>query len=212
MKKLSIYITEKINPLKKNESGIIVFDIDDTLLKSNSETIKVYKTNPITKERIALTTDEFAKDPDAAEHEDWFDYSDFKDESKVYKSIIEGTPIVKNLRILDAYIAAGYHFCFLTARSCEDTIKHAMREFLRYKDENGHLRELEDKFKENMSAAINDKYKDYPGNTTPEKKANVLRKLCSQYDKVIFVDDDIKNIELAKSLKMNNLKIVKAQK
>ena len=212
MKQLSTYIIEKINPLRKDESGIIVFDIDDTLLKSNSSIIKVYKTDPKTGKRTALTTDEFAKDPDAAQHEDWFDYSDFRDEAKVYRSIVEGTPIVRNLRILDAYITAGYHFCFLTARSCEETIKHAMREFIRYKDESGHLKELEDKFKENMSAAINDKYKDYPGSTTPEKKANVLRKLCKEYDKVIFVDDDIKNVNLAKSLKMDNLKIIKAQK
>ena len=212
MKSLTSYIFESIAHLKKNETGIIAFDIDDTLLRSNSDIIKIYKNDPNTGKRVALTTDEFAKDPDAKYHEDWFDYSDFKDESKVYRSIIEGTPILRNLKILDAYILAGYHFCFLTARSCEETIKHALREFIRYKDENGHLRELQDKFKDNLSAAISDKYKEYPGNTTAEKKANVLKRLCNEYDKVIFVDDDIKNVEMAKSLNLYNLKIIKAQK
>jgi phosphoglycolate phosphatase-like HAD superfamily hydrolase len=198
--------------LKRNETGIIVFDIDDTLLKANSDIIKIYKKDPSTGKKVALSTEDFAKDPDVITHPNWFDCSDFDNEEKVYRSIVEGTPIVKNLKILDAYIKAGYHFCFLTARGCEETVKNALREFVRYKDESGQLHELADKFKEHMSAAVNDKYKGYPGTTDAEKKANVLRNLCNEYDKVIFVDDDIKNVEMAKSLKLNNLKIIKAHK
>ena len=212
MKTLLDYISEAIKPLPDSVSGLVVFDIDDTLLKVKPDSIKIYKKNPDTGEEKALSTDEFALDPDVMDHKDWFDYRDFNDETKVYNSIIEGTPLIKNLRIMDAYIKAGYHFCFLTARGCEDTIKKAIRDFLRYKDEDGNLKELEDIYKETLSHAINDRCKDYPGKTDAEKKANVLKELCKKYDKVIFVDDDTKNIQYARGLQLDNLKVIQAWK
>ena len=117
MKSLQQYITETIKHLPKNLRGLIVFDIDDTLLKADDSLIKIYKTEP-GKETIALTTAEFAKDPDADDisKSSWFDFSDFGNPDKVYKSIIQGTPLIKNLKIMDSYLNAGYKFCFLTAR------------------------------------------------------------------------------------------------
>ena len=100
----------------------------------------------------------------------------------------------------------------MTARGCEDTIKAALKEFLRYKDENGNLRELENIFKEKYSHAINDQYKNYPGKTDAEKKANVLKELCQKFDKVIFVDDNPKNLQHARGLKLKNLKVLQAWK
>lgn len=212
MKSLTKYINEKINELPNGVRGIVVFDIDDTLLRCDPDSIHVYKKDPFTGEETALTTAEFALDPDAHDHKDWFDYREFNDEEKVYQSILKGTPILKNLKLMDAYIKAGYKFCFLTARGCEDTIKSALREFLRYKDENGNLRELENIFKEKYSHAINDQYKDYPGDTDAEKKANVLRDLCKKFDKVIFVDDNAKNLQYARGLRLDNLKVLQAWK
>lgn len=98
MIQLSQYILEKIKPLKSNDKGIIVFDIDDTLLRVDPEIMRVYKKEPGKKE-IALSTEEFAKDPDVEEHRDWFDYRDFNNPTKVYTSIINGTPLIRNLRI-----------------------------------------------------------------------------------------------------------------
>ena len=43
MKSLSEYIFEKIKNLPKNVSGIIVFDIDDTILKVDSSLMSIYK-------------------------------------------------------------------------------------------------------------------------------------------------------------------------
>ena len=212
MKTLKQYINEAIKPLPKSVSGLIVFDIDDTLLKVKPDSIKIYKKDPTTEKEIALTTEEFAVDPDIANHRDWFDFRDFRDEVKVYNSIIEGTPLIKNLKIMDSYIKAGYHFCFLTARGCEEAVKKALRDFLRYKDDDGNLKELEDIFKETLSHAINDEFKDYPGKSDAEKKANVLKDLCSKYDKVIFVDDDTKNIQYARGLQLDNLKVIQAWK
>ena len=210
MKSLQQYIFEKIKPLPDSISGLIVFDIDDTLLKSNPETIGVYKREP-GKEEIRMTTDEFAKDPDAADPDkkSWFDYREFRDPVKVYNSIISGTPLIRNLRIMDDYVEAGYEFCFLTARACEETIKKALDDFLRIR-KSGALKELGDIFNKTLSHAINDESKKYPGKDDAEKKANILRKLCKKYDRVIFVDDDKKNISAARNLQIKNLRVIKA--
>ena len=124
-------LLERIKPLPNSVNGLIVFDIDDTLLKVDTDILKVYKRVPGKPEQT-LTTEEFAKDPDAADlnKKNMFDFRDFQDPIKVYQSIISGTPLIKNLRIMDDYIEAGYDFCFLTARGCEDTIKAALDEFL----------------------------------------------------------------------------------
>ena len=126
MKQITSYIFEKIKELPNSVKGLIVFDIDDTLLKVDPALMGVYKKEP-GKQEIRLTTDEFAKDPDAEDpsKKKWFDFRDFQDPIKVYNSIISGTPLIKNLKIMDDYIKAGYDFCFLTARGCEETIKKA---------------------------------------------------------------------------------------
>lgn len=210
---LSLYIQEAIKKLPDRVSGIIVFDIDDTLLKANPEVIKVYKKDPKTNKEITLTTEEFAKDPDAEDPSKlkWFDFRDFMNPSKVYHSIISGTPLIKNLKIMDDYVAAGYDFCFLTARGAEESVKQAIKDFIKIRSkETGALKELGDIFKETFSHAVNDLYKKYPGRTDAEKKANVLKKLCRQYDRVVFVDDDKKNVRTAKDLNLRNLKVIKA--
>lgn len=211
MKSLITYIVEKIKDLPDSIKGLIVFDIDDTILKVDPSMMSIYKKEP-GKSEIKLTTDEFAKDPDAEDpsKRDWFDYRDFKDPVKVYNSIISGTPLIKNLKIMDDYVNAGYDFCFLTARSCEDTVKKALSDFLLVRDENGILKELGDSFKKIMSHAVNDEYKKYPGKTDAEKKANILIKLCKKYDRVVFVDDDKKNVNAARELNIKNLKVIKA--
>ena len=211
MKSLIIYINEKIKNLPDSVKGLIVFDIDDTILKVDSSKISIYKQEPGKKE-ISLSTDEFAKDPDASDPDkkSWFDYRDFRDPIKVYNSIISGTPLIKNLKIMDDYIQAGYDFCFLTARSCEDTVKKAISDFLKFRDKDGALKELGDSFKKTFSHAINDSEKKYPGKSDAEKKAIVLTDLCKQYDRVVFVDDDKKNVSAACNLNIKNLKVIKA--
>ena len=211
MKSLQVYILERVKDLPNSVKGLIVFDIDDTILKVDSSLMSVYKKEP-GKPEVALSTDEFAKDPDAEDpsKRSWFDYRDFNNPVKVYNSIISGTPLIKNLRIMDDYIKAGYDFCFLTARACEETIKKAIKDFLKFRDEDGALKELGNTFKETFSHAINDSEKKYPGKSDAEKKALVLTKLCKEYDKVVFVDDDTKNVRAARGLNIPNLKVIKA--
>ena len=111
---------------------------------------------------------------------------------------------------MDDYIEAGYDFWFLTARSCEETIKVALDDFLLRRASNGALEKLGDIFKKTISHAVNDEIKKYPGKTDAEKKANILKELCSKYDKVVFVDDDTKNVRAARGLELSNLKVIKA--
>lgn len=211
MKSLQVYILEHVKDLPDSIKGLIVFDIDDTILKVNSSLMSIYKKNADGTE-TQLSTEEFAKDPDAEDpnKKSLFDYRDFRDPVKVYNSIISGTPLIKNLKIMDDYIKAGYDFCFLTARGCEDIIKKAIKDFLKFRDEDGALKELGDSFKETFSHAVNDDIKQYPGKTDAEKKAIVLKDICKKYDKVVFVDDDHKNISAARNLNIPNLKVIKA--
>lgn len=210
MKQITTYILEKIRELPKTIKGLIVFDIDDTLLKVDPKMMSIYKN--VDGKEVKLSTSDFAKDPDAADPNKryMFDLRDFRDPVKVYNSIISGTPLIKNLRIMDDYINAGYDFCFLTARSCEEIIKKAIGDFLKLRDENGELKELGYTFKKTLSHAVNDEIKKYPGESDAEKKANVLKKLCKEYDRVVFVDDDNKNVSAARELNIKNLKVIKA--
>ena len=141
-----------------------------------------------------------------------FDLREFDDPEKVYRSIIDGTPIIRNLRMLDAYINSGYEMCFLTARSCEDVVKDALGTFLKIRTTDGMLEDIGTRLNRAMSHAVNDRVKKYPGKNDAEKKANILRGLCSEYDRVVFVDDDKKNIEAARKLGLENLKVIAAWK
>ena len=210
MKSLQVYILEKVKDLPESVKGLIVFDIDDTLLKVDSSKISIYK--KVDGKEVALSTEEFAKDPDAADpsKKDLFDLRDFYTPEKVYNSIMSGTPLIRNLKIMDDYVNAGYDFCFLTARGCEETVKKALNDFLRIRKDDGALHELGDVFKKTISHAVNDHYKIYKGETDAEKKANVLIDLCKKYDKVVFVDDDTKNVRAARGLNIKNLKVIKA--
>ena len=213
MKHLNQFIQEAIQHLPNGKTGIVVFDIDDTLIHADKDVVSISKfINGDRKNKISISTEEFAKDPDAKDHKNWFDFSDFQNPQKVVQSIIRGTPILKNLRILDAYLNAGYEFCFLTARGCEDAVKHAIQNVIKYRDENGVLHNITPWFNKDVSAAINDSNKEYEGKTNAEKKSNVLREICSKFDYVVFVDDDNKNVAHAKELNLNNLTVIEACK
>ena len=213
MKHLNQFIQEAIKHLPYDKTGIVVFDIDDTLIQADKDVVSISKfINGDRKNKISISTEEFAKDPDAKDHKNWFDFSDFQNPQKVVQSIIKGTPILKNLKILDAYLNAGYEFCFLTARGCEDAVKHAIQNVIKYRDENGVLHNITPWFNKDVSAAINDSNKEYEGKTNAEKKSNVLREICSKFDYVVFVDDDNKNVAHAKELNLNNLTVIEACK
>lgn len=207
-----VNLFEEIKSVKSGE-GCLCLDIDDCLLQADSSSIAVWKEKP-GEEPVRLSSEQFAKDPDAGTHKEWFSYKEFRDPEKVYNSIVNGTPLLRQLRLLDAHVRANYHIAFLTARGLQDVVDKALRAFLKYRDSNGNLLPIEDKLKANISAAVNDMkwVEAYPNAGDPEKKAMVLKKLCKTYKKVKFVDDDLKNIQFAKSLNLPNLQVIEASK
>ena len=205
-----INIVEEIKEVKDGE-GCLCVDIDDCILQADSSSIGVWKEKPGEKP-VRLSSEQYAKDPDAATHKEWFNYKEFRDPEKVYNSIINGTPLLRQLRLLDAHVRANYHIAFLTARGLQDVVDKALRAFLKYKDSNGNLVPIGDKLKSDISAAVNDMkwVEAYPTAGDPEKKAMVLKNLCKKYKKVKFVDDDLKNLQYARSLKLPNLQVIQA--
>ena len=208
-----VNIIEEIQPLKDGKRGCIVFDIDDCLLQADKKAIGIIKREP-GKEPVKLSTDQYAKDPDAATHKEWFSYEEFRNPEKVYASIVNGTPLLRQMRLLDAHVRANYDVCFLTARGLQDVVDKALRAFLKYKDANGVLKPIGEKLKSEISAAVNDDKwcSIYPTYKDPEKKAAVLKTICQKYDKVKFVDDDLKNVEACKALGIPNLQVITANK
>ena len=205
-----INIVEEVKEVKDGE-GCLCVDIDDCILQADSSSIGIWKEKPGEKP-IRLSSEQYAKDPDAATHKEWFNYKEFRDPEKVYNSIINGTPLLRQLRLLDAHVRANYHIAFLTARGLQDVVDKALRAFLKYKDSNGNLVPIGDKLKSDISAAVNDMkwVEAYPTAGDPEKKAMVLKNLCKKYKKVKFCDDDLKNLQYARSLKLPNLQVIQA--
>lgn len=192
---------------------LLVLDIDDTIVKTNADMIGIWKRYPDGTEK-RLSTSEFAEDPDSIDggksSNVIFDYREFGDEEKVTNSINNGTPLIKNLRILDKCIKDGYEVAFLTARADEEMVYRVLSNYLKTKVGRDYLPvELNRKY----CFAINDpKYAGKLGNTDAEKKAHVLKYLCKEADVVKFVDDDLKNIRNARSLNLPNLRVITAWK
>lgn len=208
----NILLNESIQPLAAGKKGIIVLDIDDTLL--TAQNIFIHKLLPDGKV-IKLTPEQYAKDPDSKKKNDpssgiKFSYEEFRDPKKVKNSIVTGIPIIKNLRIMDSYIKAGYQIAILTARGLEDVVYKALNKFLMFRDADGELKAVKNMLARNMVNAINDEAKVYKGTTDFEKKAIVIKELSKSYDYVKFLDDDEKNITAVKGLKLNNVQAIKA--
>ena len=190
--------------LPENKTGILLLDIDDTLLKSDSSLLKIYRKLPTDKQEVPLTSEEYAKEHVTSETKKYYDYRDFRDPKKVYASIANGAPLLNNLKVVDAFYNGGYDLGILTARGCADAVRRAIRTFLKVRDEKGNLVSVR------IPAAnvhcVNDDDYPYPGTTDFEKKQNVLRKYAKEYnyDYVYFIDDDAKNINALKALKKSD--------
>lgn len=193
--------------LPEGKTGILLLDIDDTLLKSDSSLLKIYRKLPTDKEEVPLTSAEYAKEHVTPETKKYYDYRDFRDPKKVYASIANGAPLLNNLKVVDAFYNGGYDLGILTARGCADAVRKAIRAFLRVRDENGNL--IPVRIPAANVHCVNDDDYPYPGATDFEKKQNVLRKYAKEYnyDYVYFIDDDAKNINALKALKKSDPEI-----
>lgn len=191
-------------------NNLILFDIDDTLLKAQG--INMYRKLPTDKKEVVLTPSEYAKEKITGELKQYYSYRDFKDPEKVKQSIKTSLPIISNLAIMDSYIKNGWKIGLLTARGLEDIIADSMKKWLKHKDVKGDLQNIGDKLVRELVFAMNDSNKKYKGHSDFDKKANVIKGLAKKYDRIVFYDDDIKNIEAVKEMaKKYNLKNVVAR-
>ncbi|MFW6226432.1 MAG: hypothetical protein ACOC3V_05695 [bacterium] len=177
---------------------LLLLDIDDTIVKAKG--IHIYKKTE--NGEIALTPDEFAKENVNSENKHLYDLRDFRDAEKVSSSIKKGKPVIEVLNYMDDMIKKGYRIGILTARGMEQVIKGTLQSWLMYK-KHGKLRDIGNKLKEVF--AVNDSVKKYKGANSFEKKANVMKDLSKRYDKIIFIDDDEKNIQAVNNLHLPNV-------
>ena len=137
-------IIDEERDLKDNKKGILVLDIDDTLIRANPNVIKCYKSvdgveQPLTTAQFATDKDKEAmgknvvyynKTEDAPKKGIAFSIREFRDPQKVYESITKGTPLMKNMKLLDSHINAGWDMCFLTARGLQKVVTQALQDAL----------------------------------------------------------------------------------
>jgi hypothetical protein len=194
--------------IEGKEKNLLLLDIDDTIVKAKN--IYIYKKTD--KGEIALTPEQYAKEPITPETSKNYDFRDFRDTEKLANSIKTGLPIIPNLRLVDKYINNGWTIGVLTARAMEESTFKALRDWLMYRDTKGDLQQIGDKLVRGLVHAINDTTRHYPGETTFEKKANVIKQLAGKFDKILFIDDDIKNIQAVKDMKLPNVHAIVARK
>ena len=200
-----------------NINKLVLLDLDDTLVEAAD--IFIYKQLP-GEEEVALTPMEYAKEKVTPETQEYYDYRDFMDPDTVELSIKTGEPIVANLEVMDDFIKRGYSVGILTARSEEDTIHQTLSNWLMYRNKEGELVPLGDRLSRDLVFAVNDPKTSSKLESESDygKKAEVINLLLDDFDEIIFLDDDNKNLKAIRQLKAklerskaNKLFIMKAK-
>jgi len=198
------------NPVPEGEKRIALFDIDMTLLRAGN----IYIHKIFDGKDIPLTPKQYAEENVKEELAKGikYDMREFRDPVLVKQSIESGNPIIKNLKIVNDHKKKGWHVGILTARGLEDVIHEAINKWVMFQKDKGIMDRVGKVFVKNLVHAINDEAKVYPGTSDFEKKANVIKKYASKFDKVKFIDDDDKNIRAVRALNLSNVIAVKAWK
>lgn len=204
--KFNAGILNEADKLLSGKRGLVVFDIDFTILKPENIFVHKVKDGKI----VAKLPPEIYDQKETNEIRNaWkaqggsYSYDEYRDANKVINSIIGGVPFVRVLRLMDSYIRNGFEVAFLTARGMEDEVAMALDKFLKYRDESGNLVPIGGKLKRELVNAINDDIKRakgvYVGNDS-EAKATILKKFIDQYDVVKFIDDSPMNLKKSEPL------------
>lgn len=168
-------------------SKILFLDIDDTLLIGDNIYIYIEK-NGI-KEKI--TTHEYSN-LTLSNLNVRIDYSEFDDPEKIEKSIINGQPLYKNLKLIDEYIKNGWELGILTARGEQRTIRKVIKKWLKSKLKNDFI------LNEKNIYAVGDRLIKYKGKNSSDKKVKILKKYLLKFDRVCLIDDSQKTINYIK--------------
>jgi phosphoglycolate phosphatase-like HAD superfamily hydrolase len=211
-------LEEELNTLKESVTDkrtndkIIIFDIDNTLvvakdifihLKEKATGKDVKKFTP--EQYDGMTKDQKNKLLEGGKYE--FDFREFRDPKKIYDSIIAGTPKIPVLKVLDRHVKAGWHVGVVTARGAEDSVRDAIRDWLKT-NVGGKLVSVPNLKRENVHA-INDDAKRAAGVYKGYNKNPSLEKFLAKYKVVKFVDDSHEHLANAKKIKVPSGKVLK---
>ena len=195
--------------------NLVLFDIDDTLV--TAQNIYILKINKHTGEVVKLAPDQYRHEDPSIKNDYEYSYIEFRDAEKVRNSILTGKPLVKNLQQLDKAIEAGDHIGLLTARGMEEVVYETMKEFLRFRHhETKKLHPIGDHLQRHLVFAINDddiKYKEkFKVFSDADCKLRVIIELSKTYEHILFIDDDLKNINAVKQANIPGIFAVEAHK
>lgn len=179
MKNLSEYIINRFSVAGTKSDKILLFDIDDTLIKSDIRVIVKDRNGNIVKR---LTSTEYNSYRLKLGEE--FDYSEFDDESVLNNRSI----FLKYWQTMKREYRKGTHIGILSARKKQDM-------FYRFFAKNGI------QIKRELIFTINDESLNIEGNTIEERKTFVIKKLYNLgYKTFVFFDDNETNLKHAKEL------------
>lgn len=194
------------NRKTRSKKGIVVCDIDGTLLNSPPGIASVIYTRD--GETKYLTGEEFASWNEYQTHPERYDFSEFDDESRARRSIMDGEPIMPNIEFVRSLVVGmGYDMCVLSARHCEDAIRDSVGEWLENR-----FPDIACSYRPDLSFCVNTTGGKYLSETTSGRKCEKLAMIAEIYGDVVFIDDDENNIESASASLGNAVKCVKADK
>lgn len=172
------YILEKFSVAGNESDKILLFDVDDTLLKSEVQ-VHVVKGGKLLRKLSSSEYNSYKLQPG----ED-FDYVEFEDP----KILNNKSVFLKYWDTLQREYKNGTHIGILTARSNSDMFYDLFK---------NHGVTI----KKELVFAINDPKLGLKGNTIEDRKANAIKRLIDWgYKTIVFFDDNVNNLKSAKKL------------
>jgi hypothetical protein len=172
------YILEQFTVAGTQSDKILLFDVDDTLIKSDVK-VHVIKNGEVIKKLSSTEYNSYKLQPGES-----FDYSEFEDEDILNNRSV----FLKYWDTLQREYKNGTHIGILTARSNKDM-------FYRFFKSNGIT------IKNELVFAINDPKLGLKGSTIEDRKAEVIKRLAKWgYRTMVFFDDNEANLKTAKKL------------
>lgn len=172
------YILEQFTVAGTQSDKILLFDVDDTLIKSDVK-VHVIKNGEVIKKLSSIEFNSYKLQPGES-----FDYSEFEDEDILNNRSV----FLKYWDTLQREYKNGTHIGILTARSNKDM-------FYRFFKSNGIT------IKNELVFAISDPKLNLKGSTIEERKAEVIKRLAKWgYKTMVFFDDNEANLKTAKKL------------
>jgi hypothetical protein len=172
------YILEQFTVAGTQSNKILLFDVDDTLIKSDVK-VHVIKNGEVVKKLSSTEYNTYKLQPGES-----FDYSEFEDEDILNNRSV----FLKYWDTLQREYKDGTHIGILTARSNKDM-------FYRFFKANGIT------IKNELVFAIGDPKLNLKGNTIEDRKAEVIKRLAKWgYKTMVFFDDNEANLKTAKKL------------